>query len=151
MKVEKAKETDLNTLNKISFQAKKHWGYPDEWMEIWKSELTITPKYLQEHSVFRISENNIIIGFCAIEEGKLEYEIGHLWILPEFMRKGYGKLLLEKSIKNTCSLSKNIIVVSDPNAEKFYKKMGFETFDQKESYPIGRYLPVMRKSPIKYQ
>ncbi len=148
MKVEKAELTDLNMLNQISFKAKKHWGYPDEWMKKWKSELTVSPKYLRENSVFRLTENNTIVGFCAIEEKENEYEIGHLWILPKFMGKGYGKILLDESLKRTCISRKRIIVISDPNAEKFYQKMGFETFAQKESYPIGRYLPVMRRKPF---
>ena len=42
---------------------------------------------------------------------------------------------------------KEIIVESDPNAEAFYTSQGFETFDKIESFPKGRFLPVMRLVP----
>ena len=31
-------------------------------------------------------------------------------------------------------------------AEAFYASQGFETFDKTESFPKGRFLPVMKKS-----
>ena len=60
------------------------------------------------------------------------------------MGKGFGKVLLQHSLKEVVKKEKDIIVVADPNAETFYVKQGFVTYDQIESLPKGRFLPVMK-------
>ena len=81
-----------------------------------------------------------------MQENDKEYEITHLWVKPEFIGKGYGKHLLSETIKKVATKKKSIIVESDPNAEVFYTSLGFVTFDKIESYPKGRFLPIMKKS-----
>lgn len=140
-------KTDLPILNQISVRSKSHWGYPQDWIENWKEDLKVTEKDLQEQTITVGELDNRLAGFCAIQEFPDRYEIMHTWLLPEFMGKGFGKRLLEVALNNAVIDPKPIIVVSDPNAEPFYTKQGFVTFDQVESYPPGRYLPVMRKNP----
>ncbi len=141
-----AKTEDIPILNSISVQSKGHWGYPESWMEQWKDDLTIDTKMLSAQN-FLIAENeNQIIGFSSIIEKPELYEITHLWILPTFIGKGNGKKLLEATIETFVNKDLPIIVEADPNAEAFYKSQGFETFDKVESFPSGRYLPVMRRS-----
>jgi len=68
-----------------------------------------------------------------------------LWILPDHIGQGFGKALLNESLERVISANKPIIVESDPNSETFYAKQGFITFDQRESLPKGRFLPLMKK------
>jgi N-acetylglutamate synthase-like GNAT family acetyltransferase len=145
MKIVPAELKDVNQLNTISVASKMHWGYPIDWLEHWKDDLTITENYLTKNSIFKLIIEKEIAGFCAIEEREDEYEIAHLWVLPIHIGKGYGKFLLSETLKHVIKKEKPIIVVADPNAEKSYQQMGFKTFAQKESYPKGRFLPVMRK------
>jgi len=121
-----------------------HWGYPKEWIDNWKDDLVLSLKNFAEFTINKLVVNEQIAGFCAISESEENYEIEHLWILPEFMGKGFGKLLLNTSLKKFVTNKKEIIVTSDPNSESFYKKMGFTTFSKVESYPKGRFLPVMK-------
>lgn len=144
-RVEKALPQDLHALNQISIYAKMHWGYPIEWLHQWMDTLRITRSYLDQNEVFKISTNKVI-GFCAIEQKENLYEISHLWILPDYMGKGFGKLLLTESLKQVVKEKSEVVVESDPNSEKFYEKMGFKTFSKKESYPAGRFLPLMKRS-----
>jgi len=143
-KIKKATNQDLPILNSISVKSKMHWGYPQEWIRNWMDILTITPEYLEKNFVYKILVNEII-GFCGIEKKSNYYEIGHLWILPDFIGKGYGKYLLEKTISTVVPKGSELRVEADPNAEAFYKRMGFSTFDKVESFPKGRYLPLMKK------
>jgi ribosomal protein S18 acetylase RimI-like enzyme len=138
--------SDLPRLNKISIQSKKYWGYPDEWMERWLDDLTLDEVKLATQQVLVLELNHQVVGFCSIEEHADHYEIHHLWILPDFIGKGHGKHLLDAAIERFTRADKPIMVVSDPNAEPFYTRQGFVTFDKIESYPKGRYLPVMKKS-----
>ena len=143
----KAKSEDLGILNKISVMSKSYWGYPKEWLEHWKEELVMTAKDLDSLRITVVERLSEPIGFCAVEEKELEFEIVHLWVIPEYIGCGYGGQLLRKSLQGILTGTKPVKVVSDPNVEGFYEKFGFETIDQEESYPKGRFLPVMRKTP----
>jgi ribosomal protein S18 acetylase RimI-like enzyme len=146
MKYRNAEIEDLETLNSISIQSKAFWGYPSAWMEEWKEDLTLDEDTFSQNNILVGESNSKVIGFCVIGESPENYEILHLWLLPAFIGKGIGKALLHKSLDTFVTAEKPIIVEADPNAESFYKKQGFVTFDQVESYPNGRFLPVMIKS-----
>ena len=47
-----ASTADADILTRLSFASKGYWGYPEEYFEIWKDELTITPAYILENDVF---------------------------------------------------------------------------------------------------
>lgn len=136
--------TDIPILNDISVKSKKYWGYPQEWIDNWKDDLEVRTEHFSEYLIFKIVVEKEIAGFCAISENEENYDIEHLWILPEFMGKGYGKLLLSTSLKKAATKNKEIVVTSDPNSESFYNKMGFTTFTKIERYPKGRFLPIMK-------
>lgn len=137
---------DIETLNKISIASKRHWGYPDDWIEHWRDDLTLKPEEFQEHKVFKAVLDSKIIGFCVMGETEEVYEVLHLWLDPTYIGKGYGKTLLSEVLAKVVLQSKDIIVEADPYAEPFYVKQGFVTFDQVASiYPEGRVLPVMKK------
>ena len=145
METRKAILKDLPELNRISVASKKHWGYPDEWIESWLSDLTLTPEEFAKQHILVGELASEIIGFCSIAENEDEYEIHNLWVLPKFIGLGYGKKLLTLAIEAFIKTCKPIIVVADPNAELFYESQGFITFDKTESFPAGRYLPIMKK------
>lgn len=138
---------DIPRLNQISIASKKHWGYPEDWIAHWREALTITPKDFSQSTLLKAILNNEIVGFCAIEESPDVYEILHLWLEPTHIGKGYGKSLLNQTLAQVATQPKDIIVEADPYAEPFYAKMGFVTFDQVAgTYPVGRVLPLMRKT-----
>jgi N-acetylglutamate synthase-like GNAT family acetyltransferase len=67
-------------------------------------------------------------------------------VLPDYIGNGFGKFLLHESLTQAITITKEIHVIADPNSEAFYASQGFETFDKTESFPKGRFLPVMKKS-----
>lgn len=139
-----AQPTDAAVLSDISMEAKAYWQYSDEWLARWKEELTITPEYIKKHQVTTLRDTQRIIGFCTIEEHSRYYEVAHLWIRPSYMRQGLGQRLLADALSFILPRTE-VRVVADPNAEAFYQKQGFITYDQVESEPPGRFLPLMRK------
>lgn len=146
MTFRQAQPNDLPLLNHISVKSKKNWGYPDEWIDKWKPDLTIEERDLVEKTItVGVVEGNVV-GFCVVKEEEENYEILHLWLLPEFIGKGFGSQLLEAGLQQIISEEKPILVEADPNAEAFYRRQGFVTFDKSESYPPGRFLPVMKKT-----
>jgi N-acetylglutamate synthase-like GNAT family acetyltransferase len=143
----KAQLGDMETLNKISVESKMHWNYPVEWLEQWIDDLRLTENDFLTQEIYKIEKNGLIIGFCSIQEKEQNYEITHLWIRPDYIGRGYGKILLNQTITNVVKKEKEIIVEADPNAEQFYKSQGFVIFSKVESFPKGRFLPVMKKLP----
>ncbi len=145
-----ATEKDRNQLTEIAFSAKRHWDYPEEWIELWTDDLTISARYIRNNFVFKAIEDsrNSIVGFCAIEFHRTEkkLEIAHAWVLPSFIGLTIGSQLIEYALNNLKSLPFNrITVVADPNATGFYEKLGFQFIREIESTPKGRFLPVLEK------
>lgn len=145
-KVFKAQIEEIDILNRISFASKQHWGYPEEWMELWKEDLLLTERDFEVQQIYKLVLEKMIIGFCAIQELPEVYDVTNLWIEPTQIGKGFGKLLLSFCIEKVVRNDKPIIVEADPNAEAFYASQGFVTYGQKESLPKGRFLPVMKKT-----
>lgn len=123
--IRQAERHEAATLTEIAFAAKRFWGYPESWIEVWREYLTITPDYIERHEVFVAVESDRLIGFYAlvISEGKTELD--HLWIWPERIGKGVGSRLLGHAIDRAAALNiATIEIVADPNAEGFYLKAG---------------------------
>jgi len=138
---------DYEKLTDICLKSNKHWGYPDYLINLWKDELTITPRYIRNHNILKIqNEKNEILGFGSIENlnGNGIFEICHLWVLPEYMDRNIGKLLLEH-LESKAGSQKVIKVVTDPNTMSFYQSFGYQKVGEVNSKPDGRKLPVMKK------
>lgn len=108
-------------------------------------ELHLVEDDFQSQDILVIEIENQISGFCSIAKQNKTSEILHLWLLPEYIGKGYGRQLLDEAIKAFIPKENEIVVEADPNAESFYRKNGFVTIDKIESYPEGRYLPFMKR------
>lgn len=143
----KPEAEDYEKLTEICVKSKKHWGYPDYLIDLWKDELTITPRYIRNHDLLKImNEKYEILGFGALENlnGGEVFEISHLWVLPEYMNKSIGKILLQ-NLEQKAGNYKTIKVVSDPNAVAFYQNFGYQIVGEVKSQPDGRKLPLMKK------
>jgi len=150
VKIVQAEENDAEKLTAIAFAAKSHWGYPEAYLDLWQDDLTITPAYIRKNIVLKaMNEEGDILGMGAIAFSTAfnAYEIGHMWVYPKYMAHGIGRSLLNVLINYARKKGiQQLYAVSDPNARKFYEKMGFVLAGQQESKPEGRYLPVLTLS-----
>ncbi len=142
--IRKAMVSDADELTAIAFASKRHWNYPEEWIDLWANELTVDEQYIQDQSVFVASAGPRIVGWCALSEQLGEFWIDYCWVRPEAGGNGVGRLL----VRRVCDLAselhaKALKVVADPNAEGFYRRLGFERIGQVPSLPKGRMLPVL--------
>ena len=115
-------------------------------MSEWENDLTITTRYLTENETYKLVLNDQIIGYYSfIRLAENHLKLDNLFLLQNFIGKGFGQLLLNDFLERAQeSNSIDIILEADPNAENFYKKFGFVTYDQRESSIKGRFLPQMR-------
>lgn len=142
--ISKARAEDHYSLSKIAFEAKSYWGYPAEWLEIWKPDLTIAPGLITDNDSWKITIEDEIIGFTIIithPNGSCEVE--HCWISPDYIGKGYGGKLLRHVLAQPQYAQKRFNVLADPNPVPFYQKFGFKTLKEIPGKPEGRNLPWM--------
>ena len=59
---------DAPRLTELARQAKSHWGYPPDWIDLWRDELTITLAYIAEHPTFVAAEDGVPVGMCVLEK-----------------------------------------------------------------------------------
>ena len=130
----------------IAHSAKRHWGYPERWIETWRVALTITPEFISNNEVHVAWIGGEIAGFSALVavEGKLWLE--HLWVSPNQIGTGLGKALFSHAAGIAAATGATAMEIeSDPNAEGFYKRMGAERIGEVVSEIDGekRVLPLL--------
>lgn len=123
--VVRAKPDDAQTLTRISFAAKRHWGYPERWLEGWKDALAITPEFIRDNEVCMAMSGGDPVGFYALVGSGDMLELEHLWIGPDHIDEGFGRTLFEHAVARAASMgASRLNIEADPNAEGFYLRMG---------------------------
>ncbi len=145
MKIAKAKLSDSKHLTALTIRSKAHWNYDEKQILEWIPDLTITKKYFEESEIFKLSQNNQLIGFYAYRiENKTDLKLDFLFVEPDCIGKGYGELLLSDLIRRSQVKKINrVLVESDPNSEGFYFNYGFRVIGKFESSIKDRFLPIM--------
>jgi N-acetylglutamate synthase-like GNAT family acetyltransferase len=143
--IEKAKITDNEILTTVTKKSKAHWGYSAEQIQKWDKNLTITQDYIKKHNVFKLIDNDLIIGYYSyIFENENMVELDNLFILPEYIGRGFGKFLLLDFLNRMKEEKiERIKLDSEPNAENFYSKMGFVKIGEFETSIKNRFMPIM--------
>lgn len=145
MTIEKANITDHTILTEITKKSKAYWGYSVEQILQWDKNLTITQEYIKGNYVFKLLNEDLIIGYYSyfIEEKK-NVILDNLFIRPEYIGKGFGKYLMDDFLnKIRESEFEKIILDSEPNAEAFYSKVGFVKVGEFETSIKNRFMPIM--------
>ncbi len=147
MEIVRAKPEDAAALSAIAFSAKRHWGYPEEWVEAWRHVLTITPESITCEETFCAVESARVLGFHAlIREGE-DLRLEHLWVSPDAMGRGIGRVLFEHAAALAKFLGfRGFEIESDPKAEPFYLHMGARRVGISMSEVAGNFreLPTLR-------
>lgn len=139
-----ADPADAEKLTAIAFAAKRHWGYPEEWIQGWAVDLTYTPDFIASHIVMKAVIDDEIVGvgmWTELPAGN--YELEGLWVLPDSIGQGIGRRLLSTLLADVTPDRYPIKIVADPYAVGFYEKMGAVHVGEIPSTPEGRFLPVM--------
>ena len=149
MIITRAKPEDAEELTMIACEAKRYWGYPESWIRQWNEALTVTSGYIRDNPTFVAAIDETIVGFCAIRILANDSVLDHLWVLPTAMRRGVGRALfmIAEKVARECGVTR-IMIVGDPYAEKFYKKMGATIYGQEPAPMDGqaRFLPLLEKN-----
>ena len=144
-KIIQADANDHGILTEITKKSKSYWGYSEEQMNEWSDLLTVSSDYIQVYQVYKLLVNDLTVAYyssCNVDEQTVRLD--NLFVLPENIGKGYGKLLMKDFLlKIKQSKAKTIILDADPNAQKFYESFGFIKVGHVETSIKDRFLPVM--------
>ena len=147
VQIRRAEGSDAAELTVIAHAAKRRWEYPEDWMELWRDELTVDEHYVDTNWVFLAEEGTTVSGWCSVAKDQDGCWLDHCWVLPEAAGRGIGQMLVHRALSLASQLQfVSLKVISDPNAEGFYRKLGFRHVGEHPSKPEGRRLPVLEAS-----
>ncbi|HEX2697624.1 MAG TPA: GNAT family N-acetyltransferase [Anaerolineales bacterium] len=146
IQIRRAAPEEAGALSQIALVAKRHWGYPERWMELWKPELTFDRAYFEQNESWVAANGGQQVGFYTLQEKDGHAWLDNLFIKPEYMGQGIGKTLFNHAIE--VSRQHGHILLrweSDPNATGFYEKLGARKIGERRSEVDGqsRRLPIM--------
>ena len=150
MNIRQASSEEAAELTRIAHDAKRHWGYPEHWMEHWDADLTISPEFISNNQVFVAEEGDRLSGFYALTIKNQKAELEHMWVAPDAIGTGIGKALFLSAMQKAAELKvRSVEISSDPNAEGFYQKMGAYRVGESTSEVDGepRILPRLSIDP----
>lgn len=139
---------EAGLLTGICRRAKAHWGYDAAFMAASADALTITTAMIGRGRVL-VAENTDgkVIGVATAEPlaPTGTFDLGHMFVEPNAMGLGVGRKLFEAiSALIAAEGAKKLVILADPHAEEFYRRIGAERVGDAPSDSIpGRRLPLL--------
>ena len=138
---------DAAALTGLAMRSKAYWGYPPDFMERCRAELTVSrADVLDERFDYRLAEQDATtLGFYALETlSGDEVELEALFVEPAHIGTGVGRLLMQHALVTAAKMgSRRLRIQGDPHAAAFYEAAGAKCIGELESHSIpGRMLPL---------
>ena len=146
--IRKAQLCERDDLTDLCMRSKQSNGYDDAFMAQCVEELRVRDSWIAEDDFWvAVADDGVLVGCMRLstELSKRTGELEICFVDPDWQGKGVGRKLFEKLLSKakTGGLVK-VGLDSDPEAEPFYARMGFQTIGRSPSGSIpGRTLPRM--------
>ena len=147
MRIVRAQAEDAEALTAIAFAAKRHWGYPERWIQSWRDVLTMRPDVIEGNPAWCALEEDRPIGFYVLTAESDGLHLDHLWVLPQAMGRGVARALFQHAAGQAKALGHSCFKIeADPNAEGFYRRMGAKRTGSNRTEVEGqlRELPLLQ-------
>ncbi len=144
--IRRVNPSEAGTLTQIALSAKRHWGYPARWMELWTPELTFNFAYFENNESWAAELGGQPVAFFTLIDKDGVAWLENLWVMPDFIGQGIGKRLFLHACEQARLRGYTIMQLeADPNAAGFYEKMGMRQFSERRYELDGqpRVLPLM--------
>ncbi len=146
--IRRADPAEAGALTALALAGKRHWGYPETWLQAWRAALTITPDYIAaQHVACADDEAGRLVGFYAVERDGDTFRLEHLWLDPAHIGHGLGRRLFAHAVEAAAALgATELHIEADPNAEGFYLHLGARRVGEVVSRLTGtrRVVPLLR-------
>jgi GNAT superfamily N-acetyltransferase len=142
-----ARTDELAELHALALRSKAYWGYDEAFMTACSDELRVEAE-LAEAGRVRVAvaePQRRLVGFATLEGTPPQGALGMLFIDPEAIGLGIGRLLFRHILAQAGESGfERLTIDSDPHAEAFYLAMGARRIGSTPSESIpGRELPLM--------
>lgn len=141
-----ARPEHTDTLTRIAIAAKRHWNYPERWIQTWLPALTISPEYISAHETWMAVVDGEPVAWYSLKQDEGDLWLDNLWVLPDHMGRGFGKSLFVHAVERSRLRGASVLKIeADPNAQSFYERMGARKTGEHRGEVDGqpRILPVM--------
>ena len=124
-------------------------------LEVWEASVRASHHFLTETDIHRLApqaegalryietlwvvlDNGLPVGFMGVQERKIEM----LFLHPDYFRKGLGRELVQRAFRE---LDVEFVDVNEqnPDATRFYMRMGFKVFKRNECDSEGNPFPIL--------
>lgn len=119
--IRRAVGSDAPRATQLARLAKAHWGYPADWLEAWQDDLSLSPDDIERYETFVAELDGEVVGICQLQQAGGPSMLEHVWVDPRCHGQGVGRALVTYAQGRA---SGPIAIVADPNAERFYLKLG---------------------------
>ncbi len=104
----------------------EHW-YKDAWEEKLNKLQSRINNPSENQSFFIAKEGNEVVGVCRIVKHLDKNQLQAIYVLPEYQRKGVGKMLWDRALEMFDPTKDIIVQVATYNTKAigFYKKLDF--------------------------
>jgi GNAT superfamily N-acetyltransferase len=145
MQIIRAIPAEAPLLTEMAHCSKRYWGYPEAWIQTWRDVLTVHPDIVETDIAFIARLENQPAGFYVLTLNHSQPCLEHLWVLPQFMKRGVGRALFQHAIAQMRDQGqRSMRIESDPNAEGFYLRMGAQRIGTNVTILLGE----PRETPI---
>jgi GNAT superfamily N-acetyltransferase len=134
--IRRARADEAGLLSDLAFRSKAYWGYPIDWLERWRPELTVDPQALVAAPTFVAVAEASLLGFYHLKPTSRAdaCELDFLFVEPTAIGRGVGQALFEHACTTARGLGyRSMVWGSDPHADGFYLRMGARTIGARRS------------------
>jgi GNAT superfamily N-acetyltransferase len=145
VQIRPARATEAEALTDLALRSKAHWGYDADFLAACRDELTVAAHEIADRRATVADAAGRILGFTTLEGEPPLGVLGMLFVDPQAMGQGIGRLLFAHVVAAGRDLGfTRLTLDADPNAEPFYRAMGAVRVGTVPSGLIpGRVLPRM--------
>ena len=138
----RARPDEAPLLTELAIASKRHWGYTESLIELWRPDLEFTPASIRAQTVIVAEQAGHLVGVSAVSGGGAAAELEGLWVRPAHIGQGVGRALFrEAAAEARAQGAVSLVIASDPHAEPFYRRLGAVPAGSVPSTPPGRRLP----------
>ena len=146
LRIRPARADEAELLTDLSLRSKAFWGYDAGFLARCRVVMTVTARNIECHPHYVAEVDGRVGGFYGFEPEIDGVGLDYLFVEADLVGRGIGRALWRHAVDTARGLGHAaLIVVSDPNAEGFYLKMGCQRIGTRPSeLENGRQLPLLR-------
>jgi len=130
-------------LTALTLASKAHWGYDQDFMDLARPSLTVTPEYLEVNDCLVAEIDGATVGWFSLVPVPDGLLLDHFFLLPAHIGSGVGRLMWDEALRRAeAAGAERMTLEADPNAAGFYERMGARLTGSVTAPDTGRRLPV---------